>query len=94
MHDSHESSRERFDNSCRQLNTLVDLAHRLPGHVGARLSGGGFGGITIHAVERARAQDYVERLCEDYEQVVGRRPTPLRAKPGGGAKVGIVGVSG
>lgn len=86
MHGSHDSSRERFDNSCRELDTLVDLARGLPGHVGARLSGGGFGGITIHAVERDHADDYAQRLCEDYEQVVGSRPTPLRAEPGGGAR--------
>ena len=86
MHESHDSSRERFENSCRELDTLVDLARDLPGHVGARLSGGGFGGITIHAVDRIHVEDYSERLCEDYEQVVGRRPTPLRTDPGGGAR--------
>jgi galactokinase len=90
MHDSHESSREYFENSRRELDVLVDLGRDLPGHVGARLSGGGFGGITIHAVERAHAREYAARLCDDFEQVFGHRPTPLRAEPGPGASAAAV----
>ncbi len=85
MHASHDSSRERFENSCRELDVLVDLGRDLPGHVGARLSGGGFGGITIHAVEQAHGAAYAAQLCDDFEQVFDRRPTPLRAEPGAGA---------
>jgi galactokinase len=85
MHESHDSSREYFENSCRELDVLVDLGRELPGHVGARLSGGGFGGITIHAVERTHARQYAAQLCDDFEQVLGRRPTALHAEPGPGA---------
>ena len=42
--DSHESSRVNFENSTEELDYLVELAKSVPGGLGARLSGGGFGG--------------------------------------------------
>jgi galactokinase len=51
MFDSHESSRVNFENSCPELDRLVEAARRTPGCLGARLSGGGFGGATINLVE-------------------------------------------
>ena len=44
MYDSHESSRSWFENSCEELDTIVDAAKAIPEVYGARLSGGGFGG--------------------------------------------------
>lgn len=44
MFDSHESSRVYFENSCPELDTVVNAAKSIPGILGARLSGGGFGG--------------------------------------------------
>ena len=51
MFDSQRSSSCHFENSCPELDALVDIARRLPGAIGARLSGGGFGGITVHLVK-------------------------------------------
>ena len=85
MHCSHDSSRFRFANSCRELDALVDLAQDLPGHVGARLSGGGFGGITIHAVRHVHADAYSQRLGEDFEQLFGHAPAVIPADSGPGA---------
>ena len=44
MFDSHESSRNWFENSCEELDAIVDTAKTIPEVYGARLSGGGFGG--------------------------------------------------
>ncbi len=62
MYDSHQSSIENFENSCPELNYLVELSKSIPGCVGARLSGGGFGGISIHLVEKDKAEDYRNRI--------------------------------
>lgn len=69
---SHESSRDCFENSCPELDVLVELAHTIPGCVGARLSGGGFGGISIHLVRESEAQNYCERLAAAYKLKTGK----------------------
>ena len=59
--ESHESSRVNFENSTPELDYLVELAQSVPGCLGARLSGGGFGGITVHLVKSDAAEEYVQQ---------------------------------
>ena len=61
MFASHESSRVNFENSCPELDRLVETARKTPGVYGARLSGGGFGGATINLVETGREEEVVQR---------------------------------
>jgi galactokinase len=62
MFASHESSRMNFENSCPELDRLVEAAGKTPGIYGARLSGGGFGGATINLVEKGREEEVVKAL--------------------------------
>jgi len=62
MFASHESSRINFENSCPELDQLVETARRTSGVHGARLSGGGFGGATINLVEAGREEDVIRAL--------------------------------
>jgi galactokinase len=62
MYESHESSRVYFENSCPELDQLVEAARKTAGVYGARLSGGGFGGATINLVERGREEEVVRAL--------------------------------
>lgn len=62
MFASHESSRTQFRNSCPELDQLIDLARQDERCIGARLSGGGFGGISIHLVRQAHAQDFLQDM--------------------------------
>jgi galactokinase len=62
MFASHESSMMNFENSCPELDRLVEAARRTPGVHGARLSGGGFGGATINLVEAGREEEVVKAL--------------------------------
>src|SRR5262249_27620014 len=55
MFQSHESSRDYLRNSVPELDLLVELARALPGCLGARLTGGGFGGATINLVTHHEA---------------------------------------
>ncbi len=64
---SHESSRTNFDNSCPELDALIEIGKCLPGAIGARLSGGGFGGISVHLVHEAEAHDYAKRLSTAFQ---------------------------
>ena len=69
--ESHESSRVNFENSTEELDYLVELAKSIPGGLGARLSGGGFGGITIHLVKSDDAEEYAKRVVAGYKARTG-----------------------
>lgn len=60
---SHESSRTNFENSSPELDQLVELARSLPGVLGARLTGGGFGGAIVALVRREAEDTVTERLA-------------------------------
>src|ERR1035437_9721102 len=50
MAEAHRSYSKDFEGSCAEAATMVELANELPGLIGARLTGGGFGGCTINLV--------------------------------------------
>jgi galactokinase len=77
MFQSHESSRDFFRNSCPELDLLVEIARRSPGCLGARLTGGGFGGATINLVRREQLKEFNEAVRASYYQQSGRSMTPL-----------------
>lgn len=87
MYESHESSRLNFENSCAELDALVDHGKTLPGALGARLSGGGFGGITVHLVTEEHAADYAKRLATAFESLVEIDPQVMICHAGDGATV-------
>ncbi|MFO7820781.1 MAG: galactokinase [Lentisphaeria bacterium] len=87
MYDSHESSRVNFENSCPELDSLVDLGKSLPGALGARLSGGGFGGITVHLVRQNEAKDYAQRLGTAFQSLTDIDPQVMICHAGDGARV-------
>jgi galactokinase len=68
---SHESSRQNFENSTPELDLLVSIAQQLPGVLGARLTGGGFGGATITLCERSAAEAAAEQLAKRYRAETG-----------------------
>jgi galactokinase len=74
---SHESSRDYLKNSCSELDLLVELARAHPGCLGARLTGGGFGGATINLVAYHQAEDFMKAMAEQYGQRTGREIKPV-----------------
>ena len=71
MNASHESSRKNFENSTPELDLLVSIAQQLPGVLGARLTGGGFGGATITLCQRFAAVNIAAELSERYRHESG-----------------------
>lgn len=80
---SHASSIEHFENSCPELDAIVDAA-RLAGALGARLTGGGFGGSALVMVRQAAARQ-VEDSLNQALQAVGIHPVILTVTPSAGA---------
>ncbi|MCK5843686.1 MAG: galactokinase [Victivallales bacterium] len=87
LYQSHESSRVNFENSCQELDSLVELSKSIPGCLGARLSGGGFGGISIHFVEADEAETYRRRLETAFFQQTGKKTETIVCSIGAGASL-------
>jgi galactokinase len=77
MFQSHESSRDFLKNSTPELDVLVELARQHPACLGARLTGGGFGGATINLVRHHETASFIAHMTAGYEQAVGVKLTPL-----------------
>lgn len=67
MADSHRSLRDDYEVSCAELDVMVEIASGLPGVIGARMTGGGFGGCTINLVRSDAAENVQRSLLEGYE---------------------------
>ena len=68
---AHASYRDDFEASCEEADAMVAAAHRLPGLIGARLTGGGFGGCTVNLVHADRAEKFAARLHDEYRAATG-----------------------
>jgi len=80
---SHESLRNDYEVSCRELDLLVEIARTVPGVVGARMIGGGFGGCTLTLVEAEHVENLLERLRLNYVQSTGKQPATYICEFGG-----------
>jgi galactokinase len=71
MRESHRSLRDLYEVSCRELDIMVEAAEGLPGFVGGRMTGGGFGGCTINLVGKENAEEFAQRIAESYRRQTG-----------------------
>jgi len=67
MNESHASLRDDYEVSCRELNLMVALALQQPGCLGARMTGGGFGGCAIALVQADAAEVLAETVASRYQ---------------------------
>lgn len=84
---SHESSKKLFENSCAELDELVDLLKLQKNVYGARLSGGGFGGAVMALVSEDFTEAQAEEVAMGYEQKFGARPKIFECFAGDGARI-------
>jgi galactokinase len=85
LYDSHETSRTAFENSCDELDIVVEGA-REAGALGARLSGGGWGGSVVALVHEADAGVICDKIL-DICRVKGLKPTAETIIPSSGATI-------
>jgi galactokinase len=74
MDDSHRSLRDDYEVSCAELDVMVDLAHKVTGVFGARMTGGGFGGCTVNIVAAGHVEEFKRAVGEGYEQATRLLP--------------------
>ena len=74
MYQSHESLRDDYEVSCRELDVLVRLAADIKGVFGARMTGGGFGGCTVNLVDSSSLDEFARAIKSGYAQATGHDP--------------------
>jgi galactokinase len=87
MQESHVSMRDDYEISCREIDILVELAGRVEGVLGARMTGGGFGGCTINLVRVDAVDRFADELGRGYKEATGITPQFLVCRPGDGAGI-------
>jgi galactokinase len=75
MRESHESLRDLFEVSSPALDSMVEIASRHPAAVGARMTGGGFGGSAVALVRASAARDFVREVESSYRSTTGNPGT-------------------
>lgn len=87
MNASHESLRYDYEVSCEEIDILVDLAQAMPGVIGSRITGGGFGGCTVSIVEEGTVDKFIEEIGKTYKEKVGHEAEFYVVDIGDGAKI-------
>lgn len=86
MNESHRSLKEDFEVSCGELDFLAEEAAGFPGVVGARMTGGGFGGCTVNIVKKEAVSGFAEEIVKRYRAKTGYEPSVYRADIGDGPR--------
>lgn len=71
MNDSHRSLKDDYEVTGIEMDTLAEEGQRLPGVLGSRITGGGFGGCTVSLVGEDNVQGFVEKLAAIYHDKIG-----------------------
>lgn len=74
MNASHVSLRDDYETSCEECDILAEEAWKIPGVIGSRITGGGFGGCTVSIVKDEAIDTFKEQLSKVYEEKVGKTP--------------------
>ncbi len=84
MNASHVSLRDDYQVTVQELDTLAELAWNIPGVVGSRMTGGGFGGCTVSIVESDAADEFIGKIGAEYEKRTGRKASFYAAQTSDG----------
>lgn len=87
LFESHESSRDLFENSSVELDYLVGILKSLPDVIGARLTGGGFGGAVMALAGDAFSPRYAESVASAYRGKFGKSPEVIQCRLSDGARI-------
>ena len=71
LNQSHTSLRDDYEVSCEEVDHLVDISQHINGTLGARITGGGFGGSTVNIVKESASEDFQLTLLEEYKKRTG-----------------------
>jgi len=85
MAESHESMRDDFSITTPAIDRLVEILQQAGGEVGARMTGGGFGGCVVSIAPAALIPQLMQAVQQEYQANTGCVPTLIPAKASKGA---------
>lgn len=74
MDASHESLRDDYEVSSRELDQMVEIVRAQPGVLGSRMTGGGFGGCTVNLLYTNISAQFIENVSAEYQAATGISP--------------------
>lgn len=87
MNESHDSLRDDYRVSCNELDVVVEIARRTEGVIGARMTGGGFGGCAVALCEPDAVEKLEARLNAKYRKATGLTHSMFVTTAGDGARL-------
>ena len=87
MNASHVSLRDDYEVTGIELDTLAEEAWKVPGVIGSRMTGAGFGGCSVSIVKDEAVDDFIARVGEAYEKKIGYPATFYVVKVGDGPTI-------
>lgn len=86
MNASHVSLRDDYEVTGLQLDTMAEEAWKVPGVLGSRMTGGGFGGCTVSLVKDEAIEQFKKQVGENYKRLTGITPEFYVAEISDGAR--------
>jgi galactokinase len=71
MNDSHVSLRDDYEVTGVELDTLAEEAWKIPGVIGSRMTGAGFGGCSVSIVKNDAVDIFIEQVGKAYKEKIG-----------------------
>lgn len=90
MYASHDSMRDCFEISCKELDILVEIAKKIGldgGVYGSRMTGGGFGGCTVSLIQTSKVDSIMKTFRDEYKAATGIDADMFVTRPAAGARV-------
>lgn len=86
MYASHQSLKDWYEVSGKELDTIVEFCKTYEDCIGARMTGAGFGGCAIALVKKNKFDDFFSKLTSYYEEKIGYKPDVFASETGDGVK--------
>ena len=87
LNQSHDSLRDDYEVSCSEVDLLVDLARKVNGVLGARITGGGFGGCTVNLIKGEAVEEFLAQVIPAYQKETGIKAQVYTSKAASGAEI-------
>lgn len=86
MYASHQSLKDWYEVSGKELDTIVEFCKTYEDCIGARMTGAGFGGCAIALVRKNKFDDFSSKLASKYEEKIGYKPEVFASEIGDGVR--------
>jgi len=86
MNQSHDSLRDDYEVTGKELDTLVEEARKIEGTLGSRMTGAGFGGCTVSIVKEEAVESFIREVGKAYQERTGLKADFYVAEIGDGSK--------